>query len=224
MSKGDRLLFTLGHHHDAVAIYLWGLVDHDSISAEARRIEPSNAPFLAFEELEHEDLPELALDALPAPYFTQESVEERVPDDYGPQRWLVFDDEEWGRLLASPDPASFEGYLHLTGEQEALLATSPPVLVSGTAGSGKTTLSVYYLLRGARHDGRRLFLTYNPLLKRMAERIYAGLVEKRVEVHGSRAAPLCAVSRDRPRGRRGPGISLCAGGGGGASRVRGHPA
>jgi hypothetical protein len=58
------------------------------------------------------------------------------------------------------------------------------VLLSGTAGSGKTTLAVYYLLRGARHDGRRLFLTYNPLLRRMAERIYAGLVEKRVEASG----------------------------------------
>lgn len=195
MSKGDRLLFTLGRHRDAVAIYLWGLVDHDAISAEARRIEPTNAPFLAFEELEHEDFPELALDGLPAPYFTQESVEERVPDDYGPQRWLVFDDEEWGRLLASPDPGSFEGYLHLTREQEALLASAPPVLVSGTAGSGKTTLSVYYLLRGAGHGGKRLFLTYNPLLKRMAERIYAGLVEKRVEVTGT-APPRFALFRE----------------------------
>ncbi len=180
LNRGDRLLFTLGRHRDAVAIYLWGLVDHDAISAEARRIEPSNAPFLAFEELEHEDRRDLSLDSLPAPYFTQESVEERGPEDYGPQRWLVFDEEEWGRLLANPDPASFEGFLHLTREQEELLASPPPVLVSGTAGSGKTTLSVYYLLRGAGQDGRRLFLTYNPLLKRMAERIYAGLVEKRV--------------------------------------------
>jgi len=181
ISRGERLLFTLGRHRDAVAIYLWGIVDHDAISSQARLIEPSNAPFLGFEELEHEDRAELTLDGLPESYFTQENVEERAPDDYGPQRWLVFDDEEWARLLASPDPGSFEGFLHLTREQEQLLASPPPVLVSGTAGSGKTTLSVYYLLRGARHGGRRLFLTYNPLLKRMAERIYAGLVEKRVE-------------------------------------------
>ncbi|MGO9410494.1 MAG: UvrD-helicase domain-containing protein [Spirochaetia bacterium] len=185
LNRSERLLFTLGRHRDTTAIYLWGLVDHDAISAGARRIEPSNAPFLDFEELEHEDRDELAIDDLPAPYFTQESVEEKVPDDYGPQRWLVFDDEEWGRLLASPDPESFEVYLHLTREQEELLASAPPVLLAGTAGSGKTTLSVYYLLRGARHGDRRLFLTYNPLLKRMAERIYAGLVEKRVEASGT---------------------------------------
>jgi hypothetical protein len=195
INKGDRLLFTLGRHRDAVAIYLWGLVEHDDISAGSHRIEPSNAPFLSFEELEHEDRAELAVDSLPAPYFTQENVEERVPDDYGPQRWLVFDEEEWGRLLASSDPASFEGFLYLTREQEQLLATAPPVLISGTAGSGKTTLSVYYLLRGARHDGRRLFLTYNPLLKRMAERIYAGLVEKRVETSVA-PPPRFALFRD----------------------------
>ena len=53
-------------------------------------------------------------------------MEEKVPDDYGPQRWLVFDEEEWGRLLASPDPATFEVYLHLTREQEELLASAPP--------------------------------------------------------------------------------------------------
>jgi len=185
LNRADRLLFTLGRHRGATAIYVWGLVEHDAISSAARRIEPANAPFLAFDELEHEDRAELAIDDLPPACFTQESVEEKVPDDYGPQRWLVFDDEEWGRLLASPDPSTFEVYLHLTREQEELLRAAPPVLLTGTAGSGKTTLSVYYLLRGARHGGRRLFLTYNPLLKRMAERIYAGLVEKRVETDGA---------------------------------------
>ena len=180
LSRGERLLFTLGRHREAVAVYVWGLVQHDDVSAEAKRIVPSNAPFLDFEELEHEDRQELNLDSVPAPYLTQENVEEQVPEDYGPQRWLVFDEEEWGRLLASPDPASFEGHLHLTREQEEVLASPPPVLLSGTAGSGKTTLSVYYLLRGARAGDRRLFLTCNPLLKRFAERIHAGLAARRV--------------------------------------------
>ena len=66
LNRGDRLLFTLGRYRDATAIYVWGLVDHDEISSEARRIEPSNAPFLAFEELEHEDRAELTIDDLPA--------------------------------------------------------------------------------------------------------------------------------------------------------------
>jgi len=99
-----------------------------------------------------------------------------------PPRGLVLDEEEWRRLLADPDSSSYEAFLHLTREQEDLLAAPPPVLLSGTAGSGKTTLSVYYLLRGARHGGRRLFLTYNPLLKRLAERVYAGLADRRTAV------------------------------------------
>ena len=179
LSRSVRLLFTLGRHRGLIAIYIWGLVAHDDVSAKARRIEPSNAPFLDFEELEHEDRKGLVFEDLSAPYFTQEGVEEKVPDDYGPQRWLVFNDEELQRLLASPDPDSYEVFLHLSREQDELLATAPPVLISGTAGSGKTTLSVYYLLRGAHHGRSCLFVTYNPLLKRMAERIYAGLVEKR---------------------------------------------
>ncbi len=213
LTRADRLLFTLGRHRGATAIYLWAIVDHDGISTAARRIEPTNAPFLDFEELEHEERGEMVIADLPAPYFTQESIEEKVPDDYGPQRWLVFDEEEWKRLLASPDPDSFEVYLHLTPEQEQLLASPPPVLLSGTAGSGKTTLSVYYLLRGAGRGDRRLFVTYNPLLKQMAERIYGGLVEKRVEAVG-KPAPRFALFREialesARRGVAAPGRGGC---------------
>ena len=186
LTKADRLLFTLGDHRGRTAIYVWGIARHDDVSAEASRIAPGNAPFLDFEPLEGEERPDLAIDALPPQWRTQEDVEEKVPEDYGPQRWLVLDDEEWRRLLASPDPSSFESFLFLTREQEALLSASPPVLLAGTAGSGKTTLSVYYLLRGASSASRRLFLTYNPLLKSLAQRIYAGLMEKR---EGSVAAP-----------------------------------
>ena len=195
LSKGDRLLFTLGDHRGRTAIYVWGIARHDDISAEASRIAPGNAPFLDFEPLEREERPDLSIDQVPREWRSQEDVEEKVPEDYGPQRWLVLDDGEWRRLLASPDPGSFESFLFLTREQEALLAASPPVLLAGTAGSGKTTLSVYYLLRGASSASRRLFLTYNPLLKSLAQRIYAGLMEKREESAGV-PAPRFMVFRD----------------------------
>ncbi len=178
LSKGDRLLFTLGDHRGSTAVYVWGIVPHDDISAEARRIAPRNAPFLDFAPFDGEERQELSMDGVPREWRSQEDVEQKVPDDYGPQRWLVLDDAEWQRLLSSPDPDSFEAFLFLTREQEELLHAVPPVLLSGTAGSGKTTLSVYYLLRAA-SARRRLFLTYNPLLKRLAEKIYAGLMEKR---------------------------------------------
>jgi hypothetical protein len=195
LTKGDRLLFTLGDHRGRTAIYVWGIARHDDISAEASRIAPGNAPFLDFEPLDREERPDLSIDQLPRQWRSQEDVEEKVPEDYGPQRWLVLDEGEWRRLLASPDPGSFESFLFLTREQEALLAASPPVLLAGTAGSGKTTLSVYYLLRGGFTGSRRLFLTYNPLLKSLAQRIYAGLMEKR-EGSATVPAPRFMVFRD----------------------------
>ncbi len=188
-------MFTLGSHRGSTAVYVWGIARHDEIGAEARRIVPRNAPFLDFAPFEGEERQELSMDALPREWLSQEDVEQKVPEDYGPQRWLVLDDGEWGRLLASPDPQSFEAFLFLTHEQEELLHAVPPVLLSGTAGSGKTTLSVYYLLRGAASARRSLFLTYNPLLKRLAEKIYGGLVEKRqAGPHGE--APRFMVFRE----------------------------
>ena len=73
--------------------------------------------------------------------------------DAGPQRWLVVDDQEWRRLLAAHDGDHLELYLFLTREQARLLHSEPPLLLSGTAGSGKTTIAVDFLLR---HRVRRL--------------------------------------------------------------------
>jgi hypothetical protein len=50
-----------------------------------------------------------------------------------------------------------------------------PILLAGTAGSGKTTLAVYYLLRREFLDKKRVFLTCSPFLKRFSEGIYDGL-------------------------------------------------
>jgi len=52
----------------------------------------------------------------------------------------------------------------------------PPLLLSGTAGCGKTTIAVYYLLKREFLGKRRLFLTFSPNLKRFSQRIYEGLV------------------------------------------------
>jgi tetratricopeptide (TPR) repeat protein len=179
LNKSDRILFTLGRHREKTAVYVWGIARHDDIASEAARIVPHNAPFLDFEPHEREERPDLAIDSLPGEWLSQEDIEEKVPEDYGPQKWIVLDEAEWLRLLAAPHAGSFEGFLFLTREQEALLGAAPPILLSGTAGSGKTTLCVYYLVRGASSGTRRLFLTYNPLLRGLAERIYDGLVANR---------------------------------------------
>ena len=177
LTRGDRILFTLGRAPatdapggevggaDATRIYVWGVVKHDDVTAAERRIVAANAPFLDFRPDEVEQLPDLVLDDLPderlgAPFERPFSAAgDRAGADYpfghpnggapdaGPQRWLVVDDEEWRRLLETEDPEGVRLYLFLTGEQARLLHSEPPVLLSGTAGSGKTTIAVYYLLR-----------------------------------------------------------------------------
>ena len=177
LTRGDRILFTLGRAPvtgapggavggaGATRIYVWGVVKHDDVTAAERRIVAANAPFLDFRPDEIEQLPDLVLDDLPeerlgAPFERPFSAAaDRAGADHpichpnggapdaGPQRWLVVDDEEWRRLLETEDPEDVRLYLFLTGEQARLLRSEPPVLLSGTAGSGKTTIAVYYLLR-----------------------------------------------------------------------------
>ena len=184
LSRGDRILFTLGEPPDGEAagngagvtrIYVWAVVKHDDVNAAAaRRIMPANASFLDFEPAQVEELPEFVADDLDGGYFAPaldqpaavhdagggagaagEPLGE-APADAGPQRWLVVDEEEWRRLQAAGEGDHLELYLFLTREQARLLHGEPPLLLSGTAGSGKTTIAVYFLLR---HRVRRLTAT-----------------------------------------------------------------
>lgn len=177
LTKGDRIIFTLGRHGTKTAIYVWGIVKHDDISAAAQNILPDNVPFLNFEPETLEEFPDICVDDLAADYFSQENIEEKSPEDYGPQKWLVLTDEEWNRLLLTTGPDNFEIYLFLTSVQMNVLKTDPPVLLSGTAGSGKTTIAVYYLLKKEFEDKKKVFITCSPFLKRFSERIYNGLVK-----------------------------------------------
>jgi len=177
LNRSDRLLFTLGRHEDQTAIYVWGIAGHEEVSAQARRILPQNAPFLDFAPESREEFHEISLEDLPEGYFTTEDIGKQAPDDCGVQKWLVLDDEQWRRILLSSDPESLDLFLFLTREQQEVLNQPPPVFLAGTAGSGKTTIAVYYLLRPDFVKRKRLFLTCSPFLKRFSEQIYRGLVE-----------------------------------------------
>ena len=176
ISKGDRLIFTLGRDGDRTCIYLWGAVHHDDIKTKARTIYPDNAPFLNFETNSEETLDDLFIDNLGDDFFTQESIEQKVLEDYGPQKWMDIGEEQLKRLLEKPHPDFFELFLYLTGEQQDVLNLKPPVLVSGTAGSGKTTLAVYYLVKGSHTGQEVLFVTCSNFLKDYSEKLYRGLI------------------------------------------------
>jgi len=190
LTRDERIIFTLGKQGDKTAIYAWGITKHDDLngaasSAVKRHILPTNTPFLQFEPAEEEVFPEVIIDELPAEYYSQEQIEEKSPEGYGPQKWHVLSDEEWKRLLLSSREDNFEIFLFLTREQQSVLEMDPPILLSGTAGSGKTTISVYYLLRRELLDKRRVFITYSPFLKRFSESIYQGLTRHTIIEEGS---------------------------------------
>jgi len=172
LNKGDRLLFTLGREHGCTCIYLWGKVHHDDIGREAVRVVPDNAPFLNFEALEMETLEDFIIDELDDTLFTQESLEDKVKEEYGPQKWLEIDERELERLFSTHHPDTYEMFLHLTATQHDILTLPPPLLISGTAGSGKTTLSVYYLLRGMTKGKQVLFVTCSRHLKEFSQRLF----------------------------------------------------
>ena len=196
LSRGDRILFTLGEPPaDANAsgagltrIYVWVVVKHDDVNAVAGRIVPDNAPWLIVEPAEVDEWPQFDADELASDYFAP-ALDQPVavpvagsgaaapgeplgeaPGDAGPQRWLVVDEEEWRRLLAAHQGDHLELYLFLTREQARLLHSEPPLLLSGTAGSGKTTIAVYFLLR---HRVRRLAPAPEPATGEPARSAYA---------------------------------------------------
>ncbi len=180
VSRSSRILFTLGRDRDEDGfplqlIYIWAVVPHDLVDSTARGIMPDNAPFLSFTDFDSRQVDQVEIDRLDDGCFTQEPITARASQDTGSQRWFVLDDQEWKRLLLYSE-GEFDIFLYLTPEQRELLKKNPPLLVSGTAGSGKTTLSIYYLLHPAYIGWRRLFLTYNRHLRNFSERLYRSLV------------------------------------------------
>ncbi|MBO9539018.1 AAA family ATPase [bacterium] len=68
--------------------------------------------------------------------------------------------------------------LDLDEAQRAIAMRPGPVLLKGGAGSGKTTVALYRLMMGE-GQGRQLYVTYTPQLKRHAERLYHCLSPRR---------------------------------------------
>ncbi len=191
MDKANRILFTLGGGESATPanlfVYVWGIVVHDNISKKSKNIIPGNVSFLQFRNYDEVLLDNVDMEELEPSYFTQENITEKIADESGSQRWYSVDEPEWRRIqLYHRD--DFELFLYLTPEQKDILKTPLPLMISGTAGSGKTTLSVYYLLNRNLNRKKKLFITYNRHLKNFAKKLYNGLLNER-EWKGEVIAP-----------------------------------
>jgi len=197
VSKGDRLLFTLGREDGIARIYAWGIESHDDVNRAKTAILPDNAPFLSFETIEEREEKDLDLGSLDPAWYSQEAFEAVAAEDCGPQRWRVVEEGDWERLLAQAEDAEVDLRLHLTEAQRQALLGEPPLLLSGTAGSGKTTIAIYYLLRNLPGVERRLFLTWHPFLAEHSRRLYESLARGRKD--GPRFPPRFAPWRELVR-------------------------
>jgi len=187
MDRGNRILFTLGRAErvetstedtHVLIVYVWGIVEHDDISKKSRTIIPDNVPFLQFKEYSETMLDSFDMEELEPSYFTQEAITEKISDESAGGKWFPIDNDEWKRIqLYRRD--DLELFLYLSPEQKDILQSPLPLMISGTAGSGKTTLSVYYLLNRALNKRKKLFVTYNKHLKNYAEKLYNGLLNQR---------------------------------------------
>ena len=190
LDRSSRILFTLGKdgNYDSleaddkvytadknILIYVWGMVSHDEISLKSKNIIPKNAPFMNFVPYDQKEFESPFFETFDASFFTQENITKKVSDDSGSQKWHRLAALDWQRIqLYTKD--DFELFLYMTPRQMEVLKSVPPVLLSGTAGSGKTTIGVYYLLKTSLARYKKLFITYNKFLKNSAERLYNGLL------------------------------------------------
>jgi len=76
--------------------------------------------------------------------------------------------------LHVPDPEKNQNPdLWLSSEQKQFVEKEMPVLLTGSAGSGKTTILIYHALRKSlgNNNNKVLYVTYNKFLQKEAERI-----------------------------------------------------
>jgi ATP-dependent DNA helicase UvrD/PcrA len=208
---GDRLLFTvvrsaLAEHPDRIASHLqvWDWVEHDDVDRTARRNRSPEAEFLELETLEQFQIeeppphPDASFDEVPSEGSGEDDPLLRFllpPADFalelreeiaGGVRWyrlapaLLADEEEFQRLF---DAGGEELELKLTREQYEVLQAPGPVLLAGSAGSGKTTLAAHRLAAAAAAEDKpsALYLSYSPSLVEHARRLVRDLLGTRGE-------------------------------------------
>ena len=204
--SGDRLLFTLTRSplesdpgRMAAHLQVWDWVAHDDVERTARRNRFPEAEFLELETVEQFDIDEppphpeatfaeLGAAETPEPLLhfllPPEGLEPGSDEELG-IRWYRIEpdalagEEEFQRLL---DEGGEGLELKLSREQYEILASPGPVLLAGSAGSGKTTVAIHRL---AAAPSTALYLSYSPALVTHARQLYRDLAAAR----GAEARP-----------------------------------
>ena len=178
VNGGDRLLFSVSRP-DWLVIY--DLVEHDHVNRAYRRIgeiaETGPGEYDVLTRIKPP--PESSHDTTPADAMEQDPWQTRYTAGTIP-RFLVPPGEVWKDevLLAGwcrQNDVSAD--LMLTPEQERLTVLSDPVILNGSAGSGKSTVIVHSLAlhQQAHPEVPALYVTFLPDLRKNAETLYDGL-------------------------------------------------
>jgi Superfamily I DNA and RNA helicases len=163
-------------------------LDHDDVSRRARaRNETPDAQWLDAEVIETigsferdrytlDDREKAALEAEEAEDLSHDEI--RADELLGNIPWRVLESEEqWQQAIVSADA---DLPLKLTPQEFELVKLSGNLLLSGSAGTGKTTVAVYRLLQNLSDSlsGKRLYVAYNPLLVSNAQEQFKKLIGK----------------------------------------------
>jgi len=199
VDSGDRLLFTAIRAADSgdparltTHLQVWDVVHHDNVRRRTRRNLVPEAEFLDFKALEEFEItepppePAAALDEVSAD-GTEPLLHFLIPPDgfesrsgegiTGGVRWylapefMLAGEAEFQRMA---DQADGELELKLMRDQYEILRAPGPLLLAGSAGSGKTTIAIHRLVeaRSQMETGRLLYLSYSPWLVDYARRLY----------------------------------------------------
>ncbi|OLO38938.1 hypothetical protein BTR23_10350 [Alkalihalophilus pseudofirmus] len=178
VNDGDRMLFTLypdqNEHEKKTIILIFHLsVKHDHVIRMASNIlndeinmveyEVEQEQEASFEELVHETEP-----------IWNQSI---FYHQFDQLKSYEIEEETITRFMNKRDMAPDEFWdlkLKLTTEQRQLLNQPLPILISGTAGSGKTTIIIHKML--AEPAVKKLYITYSEELRDEARRQFLSLV------------------------------------------------
>ncbi|WP_052055967.1 UvrD-helicase domain-containing protein [Myxosarcina sp. GI1] len=166
-------------------------LDHDDVFQRAKaRIRTPDARWLDAEVIREvgnlktncDALLEEELDAILEAIDEELQILEDITDELlGNIQWQVLESElDWHKAIVEQDENL---PLRLSVEESALVNHYGNLLLSGSAGTGKTTVGLYQLLKSLERfdSGKRLYVAYNPVLVKETSKQFQKIVGKKIE-------------------------------------------
>ncbi|ACB49986.1 hypothetical protein cce_0635 [Crocosphaera subtropica ATCC 51142] len=188
INRGSRLVYTYGRQYMIVQDIC---LDHDDVVRQARRARTKNDDIALLDRTDIEkiigDLEQnyCSLDE-EEKYNIEIAIEEdlNLPDDFlsslDNTNYKVLETrEQWEKAII--ENSADLPYL-LTLQEKELVEKTETLLISGSAGTGKTTIGLYRLLNWAKQrlndekEGKALYIAYNPVLVQEVKKQFERLI------------------------------------------------